>query len=770
MAEKIVSPGVFTRENDLSFVNQGLAEIGAAIVAPFPKGPAFVPTTIETQADFQALFGIPDGKHLGSYTVEDYLRNNGRVTVVRVGATGGYSQTSSLAIKFNISGGTEQTVAVLASTLGNGSLEGFTGTTLTTGSVQTYAGTKTAVLALTGSGLTSTAYSFSFDPQSTQYIKTVFGSDPLSTVSNAYNYVLFEDVLSQYRGDGVVTASIEILAGSAMDFTHDVTYASTPWVLSQRVQNAGANSRYNLFRIHTLSDGDDMNRSVKVVVDTVRVAGSVQGSDFGSFNVSIRKYSDTENRPVVLEAFQGVNLDPASPNYIGRVIGDRDVTVDSDGKISETGDYNNNSRYVRVEVKNEEDYPVTAVPAGFAAMSLPVNVSTLPVVAFSTGSLVSPYTNYSGFDFAKSDNTNYLKPVPDNGGVGNNVSFSFEDTLLLELTGSTQTSNDLLRRRFSMGFQGGFDGMSTIIKKNTGEAITATNTLGFDCSTSTASGTVSYTRALNAISNPDEFDINLLVTPGIIRSLHPQVTTNAISLAENRGDIFYIADLVGPTATVDTAITQAGQVNSSFAGCYYPWVKINDITTNKIVSVPPSAVMAGVFAANDKIAYEWWAPAGFNRGGISAATSVHKRLTYSDRDNLYSGKVNPIATFPGEGIVAWGQKTLQDKSSALDRISVRRLLIALKKFIASTSRYLVFEQNTLATRRTFLSVVEPYLEQVVARQGIYSYRVQMDDTNNTPDIIDRNILQGTIWIQPTRTAEFIILDFNVLPTGASFSS
>lgn len=770
MAEKIVSPGVFTRENDLSFVNQGIAQIGAAIVAPFPKGPAFVPTTIETQADFQAIYGIPDGKHLGSYTVEDYLRQNGRVTVVRVGSTGGYAQSASLAIRFATNGNTAQTVAVLAGTLGNGSLGGFTGTTITTGSGATYATSKTAVLSLTGSGLTSTDYSFSFDPQSTQYIKTVFGSDPLSTTSNAYNYVLFEDVLNQYRGDGQVTASIAVLANSAMDFTQDVTYASTPWVVSQRVQNAGSNSRYNLFRFHTISDGDDMNRSVKVAVDTVRVAGSVQGSDYGSFNVSIRKYSDTDSRPVVLESFQGVNLDPTSPNFIGRVIGDRQVTVNSSGKISETGDYNNNSRYVRVEVKNEEDYPITAVPAGFAAMNLPVNDSSLPAVAMSTGSLVSPYTNYSGFDFTKSDNVNYLKPVPDNAGVGNNVSFSFEDTLNLELTGSTQTSTDLLKRRFIMGFQGGFDGMSAIVKKNTGTAITATNTLGLDCSTSTATGTVAYTKALNAISNPDEFDINLLVTPGIIRSLHPAVTTKAITVCEDRGDCFYIADLVGANDTVDTVITQAAQVNSSFAGAYYPWVKINDITTNKIISVPPSAVLPGVFAFNDKVAYEWWAPAGFNRGGISAATSVHKRLDFSDKDNLATGKVNPIASFPGEGVVVWGQKTLQDKASALDRISVRRLLIALKKFIASTSRYLVFEQNTLATQRTFLSVVEPYLDQVVARQGLYAYRVQMDDSNNTPDIIDRNILQGTIWIQPSKTAEFIVLDFNVLPTGASFSS
>jgi phage tail sheath protein FI len=159
-----------------------------------------------------------------------------------------------------------------------------------------------------------------------------------------------------------------------------------------------------------------------------------------------------------------------------------------------------------------------------------------------------------------------------------------------------------------------------------------------------------------------------------------------------------------------------------------------------------------------------------NRGGIVGAVSVLNRLTHSERDELYEGKVNPIASFPGEGIVAFGQKTLQEKSSALDRINVRRLLIKVKKYIASTSRYLVFEQNTATTRSRFLNTVNPYLEGIQQRQGLYAFRVVMDESNNTPDVIDRNILAGQIFLQPTKTAEFIVLDFNILPTGASFSA
>jgi len=183
-----------------------------------------------------------------------------------------------------------------------------------------------------------------------------------------------------------------------------------------------------------------------------------------------------------------------------------------------------------------------------------------------------------------------------------------------------------------------------------------------------------------------------------------------------------------------------------------------------------STVMPGVFAFNDNVTAEWFAPAGLIRGGIPGVLRAEKKLTQSDRDTLYQGKVNPLASFPGQGVVAYGQKTLQTKASALDRVNVRRLLITLKRFIGAQSRNLVFEQNTIATRNRFLSIVNPYLENVVQRQGLFAFRVVMDDTNNTADVIDRNQLVGQIYIQPTRTAEFIVLDFVVEPTGATFGA
>jgi phage tail sheath protein FI len=209
-------------------------------------------------------------------------------------------------------------------------------------------------------------------------------------------------------------------------------------------------------------------------------------------------------------------------------------------------------------------------------------------------------------------------------------------------------------------------------------------------------------------------------------------------------------------------------LDSNYTATYWPWVRTTNPTKNVPVWVPSSVMIPGVLAFNDSVSAPWYAPAGLNRGGLTAVTDTYKRLSQSDRDSLYEARINPIANFLNDGICVWGQKTLQARPSALDRVNVRRLLIEVKKFIASSTRYLVFEQNTTATRNRFLSIVNPYMENVRAKQGLYAFRVVMDQSNNTADLIDQNILYGQIFLQPTRTAEFIILDFNIQPTGASF--
>ena len=290
------------------------------------------------------------------------------------------------------------------------------------------------------------------------------------------------------------------------------------------------------------------------------------------------------------------------------------------------------------------------------------------------------------------------------------------------------------------------------------ENITSTSIQGF--------APADYNIAFNLLDNKDEYQFNVLIAPGV--GLDCSSASTMISTVEGRGDAIAIigAGVYGTSITTSTQ-NAAGQ-SSNYAATYYPWVQIYSSNLGKAVWVPPSTVMGGVLAFNDQVGAEWFAPAGLNRGGIPAVLKAEKRLSQSDRDTLYAANVNPLATFPGNGVVVFGQKTLQRKATALDRVNVRRLLIALKGYIGQVSRNLVFEQNTNVTRNRFLSQVNPYMESVVQRQGLYAYKVVMDDSNNTPDVIDRNQLVGQIYIQPTKTAEFIILNFNVLPTGATF--
>jgi hypothetical protein len=278
----------------------------------------------------------------------------------------------------------------------------------------------------------------------------------------------------------------------------------------------------------------------------------------------------------------------------------------------------------------------------------------------------------------------------------------------------------------------------------------------------------SYNNMINLLSNADDYRFNVLLTPGLFNSLQTSQCTSIISNTENRGDSIFVLDLVPFDSTVSAVTSQAASRNTSYAASYWPWVQTIDPDTGANVWVPASTMVGGVYAYNDSVSEPWFAPAGINRGGLSQVIRAEQKLSQTNRDTLYNGKVNPIATFPGTGTVVYGQKTLQTKASALDRVNVRRLLIALKSYISQVANNLVFEQNTIATRNIFLSQVNPYLESVQQRQGLYAFKVVMDDSNNTADVIDRNQLVGAIYLQPTKTAEFVYLNFNILPTGVTF--
>jgi phage tail sheath protein FI len=280
-----------------------------------------------------------------------------------------------------------------------------------------------------------------------------------------------------------------------------------------------------------------------------------------------------------------------------------------------------------------------------------------------------------------------------------------------------------------------------------------------------------YVDSISLLGNKDEYAFNIISAPGLIYDFgtHKTQLDSIISLAETRGDTIAVIDLEQYGATVSNVTAAASTVNSSFTATYWPWLQTQS-STGKNVWIPASVVIPGVYAFTDNAAAPWFAPAGLTRGGISDVIQAERKLTRTQRDTLYNANVNPIATFPGAGISVFGQKTLQKKKSALDRVNVRRLLIELKKFVNDVSRTLVFEQNTINTRNNFLSQVNPFLESVVQRQGLYAFRIVMDESNNTADVIDRNQLIGQIFIQPAKTVEFIVLDFTIEPTGATFTA
>jgi hypothetical protein len=418
------------------------------------------------------------------------------------------------------------------------------------------------------------------------------------------------------------------------------------------------------------------------------------------------------------------------------------------------------------------------VPFGFRSFTYPIkasagNIVDLPLQLNQTGS-DGVYNSklYHGIAFdtgsgGKDDISSYLSSIPDSNSLTSSA-FSLDQAGL----SLNPSSSKLEHKKFILGFQGGTDGWDP---RFFGGPSVSTEPglkygLGKGNPNSVTADKTAWKNAVNTISNPDEIDINMVVLPGINKKNHGEVYTHTRDIIEDRGDSFFVFDAGDYDSTISD-VTGANGVqgeDTNYAATYYPWVKILDDTNSSQVWVPPSVVVPGILAFTDKVAHPWFAPAGLNRGGISEAIMAQTRLTHDERDTLYEGRVNPIASFPGQGVCVWGQKTLQAKPSALDRINVRRLLISLKKFIASTSRFLVFEQNTSVLRNRFLNIVNPYLETVQSNSGLTAFKVVMDDTNNTPDLVDRNILYGQIFLQPTRTAEFIVLDFSVMPTGAAF--
>jgi hypothetical protein len=513
-----------------------------------------------------------------------------------------------------------------------------------------------------------------------------FGATFLSGSQN-YSYFTSISAYNYFQNGGTSLLVTRVVSGSFTPATSSAIYDS--------------GSLNEVFILETLSEGKIMNSTSTLNIDGTLTSGSADNLRWqivspninnGTFSLLIRQGNDSTNTPSILETWGPLSLDPFSPNYIEKVIGNQVENIANDGPdyyLQTSGSYQNNSSYIRVKQ---------------------VNITT----------------------------PNYLT----NSGTANPLYTSSIPMAASGTFGAAEGSN---------------------IPSSTGNYYE-----NIDASLPQGIPTSSYTESIYLLSNKDAYRFNFITTPGLVLSYHFSTLSLLDSVCNNNGNSMLIIDPIHYGQSISSTAAEALNLDSSYSAAYWPWLKTIDPGTGQQVWVPASTMIPGVYAFNDNAAEPWYAPAGTNRGVIPNAIMAERYLTQGNRDTLYEANVNPIATFPNSGVVVYGQKTLQKKVSALDRVNVRRLLIELKNYITQVADTLVFEQNTVATRNTFLLQVNPYLASVQQRNGLYSFRVVMDETNNTPTTIDNNQLIGAIYLQPTKTVEFIYLTFNVTPTGVSF--
>ena len=537
--------------------------------------------------------------------------------------------------------------------------------------------------------------------------KAVFGAAFVSGGAS-YEYLTSMAALNYFEQGGSSLLVTRVTSGSYTPATASLLNSLGTVAVVFETLSAGSIMNNNS---GSLSGSGTVNGALPTG-SSANIRWEVTSMDSGSgiFNLIVRRGDDYQNSKTVLETWNGLSLDPNQSNYVAYVIGDQTQTVSIDDLsnyyLQTSGSYQNKSRYIRVKTVN------TPTPGYFNQYGQPTsNQYTASLPLAGSGSNNGSFGNATGQIFGSFgvEPVNFFENIPSALGDGT------------------------VPNRNIQGLRSG-----------------------------------DYNIAINLMANKDEYDINVLYAPGINNMNAPSQITSIVNTVQTRGDAIAVVDMVGYGQSIPTATTQANGFDNSYAATYYPWLQIRSRETGKVNFVPASTIVPAAYEYNDRVAAEWFAPAGLNRGALSTVLQPERKLTSSDRDRLYQAAINPIATFPGVGTVIYGQKTLQQKASALDRVNVRRLLIALKSYIGQIGESIVFEPNTQVTRNKFISQVNPYLESVQQRQGLYSFQVVMDDTNNTPDVIDRNQLVGSIYLQPTKTAEFIQLDFNILPTGTTF--
>jgi hypothetical protein len=655
-------------------------------------------------------------------------------------------------------------------------------------------------------------YDLSFDRTKKNYITRVLGRDPQDGKTALFVEEIFENMFTDYvTNDEVLGINITDLVEynrAFDDYKKEFQPAVTPWVVSEL---RGSNL-LRLFRLWTISDGDSANKQFKISIRNIQ-------PDAKEFDLIIRSYFDTDARPNILEAYTRCSMNPASNNYIAKRIG----TLD--------GEFPSTSSYVLIEMESGSDTS-DAFPAGFVGYPTKDytenNNTTVqaPTIEYKTlyGSFENKRKFYLGLTDTMGIDQDFFdyKGMPDDPSLDLwtgmtsgfhmdvNASAATIDNVFITVnstggtyspvykfdTGCCAFQNDfqlqgtsyekLYSRKFTFVPYGGFDGWDPYRTRRTNTDPYLIN--GTKGSVGLLNGTFAnrtlsngdpgitsdyyaYLEAIWTFKNPEATNINVFSTPGIDTFSNTNLVEEAIEMVEqDRADSLYIVttpdtDAGGEVLLPEDVSDQLyGQFDSNYTCTYWPWIQINDAENNVYIYVPPTRDVVRNIALTDNIAFPWFAVAGVQRGDVDAI-KARVKLTLGERDTLYENRINPIATFASEGIKIWGNKTLQVRESALDRINVRRLLLQARKLISAVAIRLLFEQNDDIVRNQFLSLVNPILDNIRSERGLTDFRVVLD---SSPESIDRNELLGRIFLKPTRALEFICVEFNIVPTGASF--
>jgi len=624
----------------------------------------------------------------------------------------------------------------------------------------------------------------SLDETREDYIVKILGKNPevIDGALNLYVERIYPHFIRQ-------AASLEEIKGinpkivytnevSYTDFANSYTNAVTPWVVSRVI---GGDVK-NLFRVQTISDGDSANAEIKISIANIDINNY-------TFDIIVRRFEDTDATAssTALERWSNLSLREEDSNYIAKVIGTTDE------------EYPRKSSFITIDLA--PSFPKNTVPAGFRGYSLResgISGTTSPDIYYKTGYLSGDsvfktflgiselgYTNFTSnqvstknavknleidlfaYEGGESNDKRVIKGFHLENSANPNEFVSGNINSLTGYTNDAQTLVDRNKLKFTLVPAGGFDGWDKY------QTYTEVYEEFTDAYTSNVDA---FKLALDEMANPEVVDINVLSTPGVDFSNNSTIIKYALDIAEDRTDVIYVMDApritngaIKGTPEEVVARLEATGIDSNYAATYWPWIQIEDPNSGKYTYQAPTMMAVQTYALTDNVAAPWFAPAGLNRG-LAGPQVIRAdiRLNNNQRDTLYQGRVNPIATFVQQGVVVWGQKTLQVRQSALDRINIRRLLLQVRRLVSAASLTLLFEQNDQTLRDQFLAKVEPILLQIQNQRGLTAFKVVMDDSNNTPDTIDRNTLVGKIQLQPTRTAEFIDLTFQVLPTGSRF--